>query len=84
MLRLALSATLCYIYSKRSNGFKVKYCTQSVMLKATIMPATLAEAIDEKKNCYVGINWKTELEKNKDSEPGRKKKRVGLWTELSL
>jgi hypothetical protein len=42
------------------------------MLKATIMPATLAKDIDEKKNCYLGINKKMGARKNKDAEPEKK------------
>jgi hypothetical protein len=45
------------------------------MLKATIMPATLAEDIDEggKKIATWASTRKRELEKNKDAEPEKKK-----------
>lgn len=80
MLRLVLSATLFYMYSQISNGFKVKYCTQNVMLKATIMSATLAEDTDEEKTIATWASTrKLELEKNKDAEPENKKLRIGLW-----
>jgi len=48
------------------------------MLKGTVMPATLAEAVDEgKKIATWASTGKRELEKNKDSEPGEKKKPPG-------